>query len=63
MLAAPIIAARTVSWLATAADALVCLAEPADFFAIGEFYRDFSQVSDDEVLGLLEAVRLALEPA
>jgi predicted phosphoribosyltransferase len=36
------------------ADELVCLATPAPFFAIGQFYDDFSQVSDQEVLACLE---------
>ncbi|MFE3638952.1 phosphoribosyltransferase family protein [Streptomyces cellostaticus] len=35
--------------LAGEADDLVCLATPADFFAIGQFYGDFTQVDDDEV--------------
>ena len=28
--------------------------EPPEFFAVGQFYRDFSQVSDEEVARLLE---------
>jgi predicted phosphoribosyltransferase len=27
--------------------------EPPEFFAVGQFYRDFSQVDDDEVAALL----------
>ncbi|MEU6235944.1 alpha/beta family hydrolase [Kitasatospora sp. NPDC047058] len=35
------------------ADELVCVGTPSPFFAIGEFYSDFSQTGDDEVLRLL----------
>ncbi len=34
-------------------DDAVCLLCPADFAAVGQFYRDFSQVGDEEVVGLL----------
>jgi putative phosphoribosyl transferase len=33
---------------------LVCLIAPRDFGAIGAYYRDFSQTTDDAVRGLLE---------
>lgn len=36
------------------ADAIVCLEVPAEFYAVGEFFRDFSQVSDDEVTAILQ---------
>lgn len=35
-------------------DELVCLDTPADFMAVGQFYRDFRQVEDDEVIRLLK---------
>lgn len=38
------------------ADEVVCLHKPAFFYAVGQFYRHFSQVSDDEVVSLLRAV-------
>jgi len=31
------------------------VAEPPEFFAVGQFYRDFAQVDDDEVAALLSA--------
>lgn len=37
-----------------AADELVCLATPTWFFAIGQFYEEFRQVSDDEVADYLQ---------
>lgn len=39
--------------LVDAADEVVCLDTPPVFFSIGEFYRDFSQTSDEEVTDLL----------
>ena len=35
------------------ADKIVCLETPASFFAIGNWYQNFSQTSDDEVRKLL----------
>ena len=39
-------------------DELICLETPTDFWAVGQFYRDFTPVSDDEVVKLLEENRL-----
>ncbi len=39
------------------ADEVVCLQVPEDFYAVGQFYRDFGQVRDDEVRALLSAWR------
>jgi len=35
------------------ADELVCLETPEDFMAVGQFYRHFEQVEDEEVVALL----------
>ena len=35
------------------ADEVVCLEAPEDFGAVSEFYREFRQVEDDEVVALL----------
>jgi predicted phosphoribosyltransferase len=35
-------------------DRLVCLHAPEDFFAIGQFYRSFEPVEDEEVVRLLQ---------
>lgn len=37
------------------ADEVVCLMTPARFMAVGQWYRDFGQTSNDEVRALLEA--------
>ncbi len=38
-------------------DDLICLAKPADFSAVGEWYKDFRQVADAEVQNLLAESR------
>lgn len=55
VLAAPIGAPRSVAELGDVADDVVCLETPRWFSAVGRGYRDFSQVSDDEVVELLTA--------
>ena len=40
--------------IAREADAFVCLDQPADFYAVGQFFRNFSQVSDEEVTAILQ---------
>lgn len=40
-------------------DDLVCLHSPEDFWAIGQFYADFTQVEDEEVVELLRTAAVA----
>ena len=53
VLAVPVGPADTLKMLSREVDELHCLAAPSDFAAVGQFYRDFSQLSDDEVMALL----------
>jgi putative phosphoribosyl transferase len=53
--AVPVAPAETVGLLRAEADEVVCLATPEPFFAVGAWYADFRQVSDDEVRRLLDA--------
>lgn len=39
------------------ADECICLSAPPFFYAVGRWYRDFSQVEDDEVRALLASAR------
>ena len=39
------------------ADAVVCLSTPPDFYAVGEWYREFSQITDATVCDLLDRSR------
>ncbi|WP_067793373.1 phosphoribosyltransferase family protein [Actinomadura formosensis] len=54
VLAVPVAPPDWTSRLAGDADELVCPQTPAPFFSIGQFYTDFSQTSDDEVVAILE---------
>ena len=54
VVAVPVAPAETVAQLRELADEVVCLETPADFVAIGGFYADFTQVSDAEVVALLD---------
>ena len=56
VLAVPVAPRDTLEALRAETDAIVCLYSPEDFAAIGVFYEDFSQVSDQEVIKLLDAV-------
>jgi putative phosphoribosyl transferase len=62
ILAVPVAPPGTEERLAGAFDELVCLEQPEGFFGIGQFYIDFGQVGDEEVIEVLEAAH-AGEPA
>lgn len=53
VLAVPIAPAETVDTLRKEVDEIVCLDMPHPFGAIASFYRDFQQLSDDQVHDLL----------
>ena len=53
VMAAPACAPDTAERLRTVADQVFCLISPADFYAVGVWYEDFGQTTDDEVLNLL----------
>lgn len=55
VLAVPVAPPDTVAMLETEADRVVCLEQPSFFQAIGLHYRDFRQVSDEEVIATLAA--------
>ena len=54
VLAVPVAPADTIEALRGEADDTVCLETPEDFFAVGQFYRDFHQVTDEEVKAILQ---------
>jgi predicted phosphoribosyltransferase len=54
ILAVPVAPIDTIRRLHTEVDAVVCLETPEIFGAIGYFYRNFSQTSDDEVIATLK---------
>jgi putative phosphoribosyl transferase len=51
--AVPVAPAESLEQIRPHADELVCLETPAGFMAVGQFYRQFEQVTDDEVVALL----------
>jgi predicted phosphoribosyltransferase len=53
-LAVPVIALDTLERLKTEVDTVYFLLAPEVFFAVGEFYRNFDQVSDQEVQKILQ---------
>ena len=56
--AAPIASREAVALLKREADAVVVLGNPRRFGSVGSFYRDFGQVSDEEVAALLRKAAL-----
>ncbi len=56
-LAVPVVAADVARTLEYEVDELVSLRTPRDLYAIGLWYEDFTQVTDQEVLRLLESAR------
>ncbi len=55
LVATPVAPPDTVASLHDDADEVIALHTPQQFFAIGQFYEDFAQTSDDEVMRLLAA--------
>lgn len=53
VLATPVAPPGWTERLGDAADELICVETPAAFLAIGQFYADFSQTSDDQVVAYL----------
>lgn len=53
VLAVPVAPALSLAELRAVADEVVCLETPEPFFAVGQWYQDFSQTTDDEVVELL----------
>lgn len=57
--AVPVGSSEGLDKLREVADEVVCLNTPASFGAVGAFYLDFSQTSDDEAMALLRAAACA----
>lgn len=52
--AVPVAPSDTIARLSKQADEVICLATPEPFYAIGGWYAEFGQVSDEEVLELIQ---------
>jgi putative phosphoribosyl transferase len=57
ILAVPVAPPAAISKLSRDADEVVCLETPEPFFAVGQWYVDFPQTSDEEVVSLLKEAR------
>ncbi len=55
VLAVPVAPPDTLARLREEADEVVCLITPSWFSAVGQFYEDFSQTSDEDVVAALRA--------
>lgn len=53
VLAVPVIAPDTLLQLKKLADEVVCIISEEPFYAVGQFYENFAQVSDEEVMEIL----------
>ena len=57
VIAVPVAPPEICHSLGRLADEVVCAAAPTPFFAVGNWYRDFAQISDEDVCGLLRRSR------
>ncbi len=53
--AVPVASREALERIRPLADEIVCLQVPDDFQAVGQFYRDFHQIEDEEVIRLLKS--------
>jgi len=51
--AVPVAPPESLERIRPLADEVVCVATPQEFYAVGQFYRDFPQVEDEDVVALL----------
>lgn len=54
IVALPVAPAGMADEIEQMADTFICIETPFDFMAVGAYYHDFTQVSDEEVVDLLE---------
>ena len=62
VVAVPVSAASTCQEFAQEVDEIVCVITPEPFHAVGLWYEDFEQTTDDEVRDLLEAAQRGIAP-
>jgi putative phosphoribosyl transferase len=63
VLAVPVASPHSLEVLRQETDEIICLDAPDDFFAVGQFYRRFPQLRDEEVTALLGQARDLISPA
>ena len=63
IVAIPVAAPDACEKLAAQVDRVICLSMPAHFRAVGQYFDDFRQTTDDEVIQLLAQARRRMEHA
>ena len=61
VVAVPIAAADTCEMFRHEVDAVVCAVTPEPFFGVGQWYKDFSQTTDDDVRQLLKLSEMSAD--
>ncbi len=61
IVAVPMAPKESIEELEEEVDEVVCLSQPELFFAISQFYQDFPQIADEEVIEILEKSRKNFE--
>lgn len=59
IVAVPVASPESIKKVGELADEVIALRKPDAFFAVGQFYNDFSPITDDEVVRLVTADRQA----
>lgn len=54
VIAVPVAPPDTLEQFADEADQVICLSAPEQFYAVGQFYKNFSQTEDSEVLSIMK---------
>jgi putative phosphoribosyl transferase len=62
VLAVPVASEQALGRLRLEADTTICLDTPANFMAVGQFYRQFPQLRDEEVIALLDRANAVPAP-
>jgi predicted phosphoribosyltransferase len=57
IIAVPVAAPSAIELLSPVVDEIVCVDMPEYFRGVGQFYADFTQTTDEEVIDLLEKAR------
>jgi putative phosphoribosyl transferase len=57
VIAVPVGPSDTCTTLVPEADEMICLATPHPFLSVGQWYEDFAQTTDDEVIHLLRSAK------
>lgn len=56
IVAVPVASVEAARYINSKADTFICLHTPHNFMAVGQYYSEFPQVSDEEVLALMRMV-------